>query len=144
MRSRLSRARRGAAPNDQEHKPQQRAPGCLEARQSKPNTAIWKNADDQAAGALQTVPNEPGTEIILESTARGFGNFFHRMWSDAERRLSDYVAIFIPWFGAGIPQDLGQMSWRRDKIRVLGDPLLFAQAVACYGAGPTLNATASV
>ena len=62
--------------------------------------AMWKNADDQAAGALQTVPDEAGTEVILESTARGFGNFFHRMWSDAERGLSDYIAIFIPWFWA--------------------------------------------
>jgi hypothetical protein len=111
--------------------------------------AMWRNADDQAAGALQTVPNEPGTEIILESTARGFGNFFHRMWSDAERGLSDYIAIFVPWFwapeyrveappGFSLTEeeaaymaahglDLGQMAWRRDKIRVLGDPLLFCQ-----------------
>jgi hypothetical protein len=110
---------------------------------------MWRNADDQAAGALQTVPNEPGTEIILESTARGFGNFFHRMWSDAERGLSDYIAIFVPWFwapeyrvepppGFSLTEeesaymeahglDLAQMAWRRDKIRVLGDPLLFAQ-----------------
>jgi hypothetical protein len=111
--------------------------------------AMWKNADDQAAGALQTVPDELGTEIILESTARGFGNFFHRMWSEAERELSDFIAIFIPWFwepGYRVDPppdfslteeesaymeahglDLQQMAWRRDKIRVLGDPLLFCQ-----------------
>jgi hypothetical protein len=112
--------------------------------------ALWKNADDQAAGALQTVPNEPGTEIILESTARGFGNFFHKQWSDAERGLSGYIAIFIPWFWAPeyrapVPANfslsddevaytsahgltLEQMAWRRDKIRELNnDPVLFMQ-----------------
>lgn len=60
--------------------------------------AFWDNADDHAAGALQAVPDVDDTEVVLESTANGIGNFFHRKWQDAEAGLGDYIAIFVPWF----------------------------------------------
>ncbi len=60
--------------------------------------AFWPFAETHAAGALQAVPNEPGTEVILESTANGIGNFFHRKWREAETGASEYIAIFVPWF----------------------------------------------
>lgn len=60
--------------------------------------AFWDNADEHAAGALQAVPDVPGTEIILESTANGTGNKFHEIWQEAESGSSEYQAIFIPWF----------------------------------------------
>ena len=50
------------------------------------------------AGIGQTVPNEPGTEMILESTGNGLGNKFHKMWVEAVRGESEYIAIFVPWF----------------------------------------------
>lgn len=60
--------------------------------------AFWPNAEDHAKGVLQAVSNEPGTEIILESTANGIGNYFHQMWKAAESGASDYIPIFIPWY----------------------------------------------
>ena len=60
--------------------------------------AFWPHADTHAAGVLQAIPNEPGTEIILESTANGVGNFFHKTWREAETGENDYIAIFVPWF----------------------------------------------
>ncbi|MFD0738248.1 hypothetical protein ACFQZQ_02955 [Lysobacter koreensis] len=39
--------------------------------------AFWPHAETHAAGVLQAVPDAPGTEVILESTANGVGNFFH-------------------------------------------------------------------
>src|SRR5438105_4678513 len=60
--------------------------------------AFWPFAETHAAGVLQAVPDEPGTEVILESTANGIGNFFHRKWREAETGTSEYFAIFIPWF----------------------------------------------
>ena len=39
--------------------------------------AFWQHAETHAAGVLQAVANEPGTEIILESTANGVGGWFH-------------------------------------------------------------------
>jgi hypothetical protein len=49
------------------------------------------------AGIGQTIPNEPGTEIALESTGNGVGNLFHGMWQDAIRGESEYIPVFIPW-----------------------------------------------
>jgi len=60
--------------------------------------AYWPNAEDHAKGILQAVPNEEGTEIILESTANGIGNYFYNMWMAAVSGQSDFQAIFIPWY----------------------------------------------
>lgn len=110
--------------------------------------AFWPNAESHAAGVLQAVPEMMGTEIIKESTANGMGNQFHNEWQKAEAGLSEYEAIFIPWFWqdeyARIPDenfllsekdqmyqvayDLTdeQMAWRQNKISTLGE-LLFMQ-----------------
>ena len=50
------------------------------------------------AGVLQAVPEEPDTEIILESTANGLGGLFYSMCKAAERGESEYILIFLPWF----------------------------------------------
>jgi|SRR5882724_447925 len=60
--------------------------------------AFWPNAEEHARGVLQAISNEPGTEILLESTANGIGNYYHNMWKAAESRASEYIAIFIPWY----------------------------------------------
>lgn len=111
--------------------------------------AFWPNASAHFAGAVQTVPDLPGTEVILESTANGMGGEFHARWQQAEAGIGDYIAIFLPWFwheeyrrpvpagfvmddeeatyAAAHGLDLGQMVWRRAKIAELNDPLLFKQ-----------------
>ncbi len=105
--------------------------------------AYWPNAHEHAAGALQTVAEQSGTEIILESTANGLGNFFHEQWQKAETQQSDYIAVFVPWFWQEeyrkeLPVEfrlsdeecdykdaygltLEQMAWRRTKIDELGE-----------------------
>lgn len=60
--------------------------------------AFWPNAEEHAKGILQTVPDADDTEVIYESTANGVGNFYHQQWKLAESGLSDFIAIFIPWF----------------------------------------------
>jgi hypothetical protein len=60
--------------------------------------AFWPHADTHATGVLQGVPLADGTEIFLESTANGLGNFFHSQWQAAERGESDYIACFLPWY----------------------------------------------
>lgn len=45
-----------------------------------------------------SVALNPGSLIILESTANGLGNFFHEEWLRATNNLSDKVPIFIPWY----------------------------------------------
>jgi len=109
--------------------------------------AFWKNTEDIKTGVFQAA--EAAQEIILESTANGLGNMFFEMWQDAEAGLSDYTAIFIPWFWQDeyrreVPPDfelepeeaeykelygldLEQIAWRRFKIVDLKDPVLFKQ-----------------
>jgi len=60
--------------------------------------AYWPHAEEHAKGILQAVPNAIGTEIILESTANGIGNYFYNMWVSAITGKSDFQAIFIPWY----------------------------------------------
>lgn len=110
---------------------------------------FWPNAQQHAAGILQTIPDEPGTEVFKESTANGVGNYFHKEWQDAEAGLSEYIAIFVPWYWSAeyrkeVPEgfaldsdddqymrayglDMEQMAWRRAKIIGLKDPILFKQ-----------------
>ena len=60
--------------------------------------AFFKHADEHAKGIMQTVPNEMGTEIFIESTPNGVGNWFHQQWQLAESGQSDFIAIFVPWY----------------------------------------------
>ena len=111
--------------------------------------AFWPNAKDHFAGVLQTVPDAPDTEIVLESTANGIGGEFHERWGQAEAGDGDFQAIFCPWFwmldyqrpppiGFEINEEeedyarlynltLPQIAWRRAKLQELKDPALFRQ-----------------
>lgn len=59
---------------------------------------FWPHAAEHAKGILQAIPDEPDTEIILESTANGLGNYYHQQWQKAEAGDSEFIAIFVPWF----------------------------------------------
>jgi hypothetical protein len=111
--------------------------------------AFWPNAATHFAGVVQAIPDLPGTEIVLESTANGAGGEFHERWQQAEAGIGDYEAVFIPWFWSSeyarpVPDgfiltdeetkyraayglSLEQMAWRRNKIAELKDPMLFKQ-----------------
>lgn len=110
---------------------------------------FWPHAETHAAGILQAVPDADGTEIVLESTANGIGNVFHKMWREAETNVNGYIAIFVPWYwqeeyrrpvtddykydaeeteyAALYGLDREQMAWRRHKVVELRDPILFKQ-----------------
>lgn len=60
--------------------------------------AFWPNPDTIWPGLAQAIPDMDDTEIILESTANGVGGDFHTRWRLAEAGMSDYIAIFVPWF----------------------------------------------
>lgn len=115
--------------------------------------AFWPFADEHAAGVMQAIPSGEagcGTEVILESTANGFGNYFQNVWRDAEKGVNGYLPIFIPWFWQdeyreGLPLDFSlddeeeqykelyqltdaQILWRRNKIAEFhGDSSRFDQ-----------------
>jgi len=105
--------------------------------------AFWPHAAEHTKGILQAVPDAKDTEVILESTANGLGNYFHQQWKEAESGQSEYIAIFVPWFwqdeySKKIPAALNfirtaeedklcadygvndnQLYWRRLKIKEL-------------------------
>lgn len=119
--------------------------------------AFWPNAKEHFAGVMQAIPDLPGTEVILESTANGVVGEFYERWQQAEAGVGDYIAFFSPWFwepgyrrkppegfhlrhdkmeGEDISEadyaalhelDDEQMYWRRMKIAELKDPMLFMQ-----------------
>tara|TARA_R110000751_G_scaffold26693_1_gene71168 strand:+ start:871 stop:2418 length:1548 start_codon:yes stop_codon:yes gene_type:complete len=104
--------------------------------------AFWPNAETHAVGIMQAIPDGAGTEVILESTANGLGNYFHEQWKEAEQGVSEYIAIFVPWFWQEeytkqVPDNMsftdkemvlksqydlsnGQLCWRRNKVIELG------------------------
>lgn len=59
--------------------------------------AHWPEPEPVFLGLRQTVPNTNGTAIVIESTANGVGNLFHKMWQEAEAGESEYVPLFFPW-----------------------------------------------
>ena len=60
--------------------------------------AFWDNGEEHLKGMLQAVPDAPGTEVILESTANGLNNIFHEIWQAAEAGSSPFMPIFVPWY----------------------------------------------
>ena len=60
--------------------------------------AYTKNAELIQDGAMQTVPNTPGTEIVLESTANGPVGLFYNMCDAALHNKGEYQLIFVPWW----------------------------------------------
>ena len=68
---------------------------------------LWKDTkeakgDDVAMALYSTVPDVPGTMIVMESTAKGVGNYFHRQYLAAkENKKNNAVGIrpvFVGWF----------------------------------------------
>lgn len=113
--------------------------------------AFWPNAASHFAGVGQSIPDLPGTEIVLESTGNGQSGEFYGRWNRAVAGVGDYIAIFVPWFwqteyrrpvGRGWvrtpeEQDLAtlyglddeQLAFRRNKIETdfKGDSAMFEQ-----------------
>jgi len=44
-----------------------------------------------------SIPNEPGTVIVMESTAKGVGSLFHNEWRSAVAGESGYDPVFVAW-----------------------------------------------
>ena len=111
--------------------------------------AFFENTDDIQTGILQSVSDEAGTEIFIESTGNGMGNWFYRACMEAAKGEGDYLLLFIPWFWMDeyrreVPNDFciteqeqtikdtyglddEQIYWRRCKIKDLNSEWKFMQ-----------------
>ncbi len=118
--------------------------------------AFWKEQKTTLTALLQTVPDDPNSIIIMESTANGFDEFQER-WQKAVSGESEYIPVFCAWwemqeYRKEIPSDFKitaaeqaikdrfnlddeQIFWRRCKIETTfnGDENQFKQE---YPASP--------
>lgn len=70
--------------------------------------ALWadtqkKSGEDIAQSIYATIPDDqPGTFIVMESTAKGIGNFFHNQWLAAKDNqmngINGLYPIFVAWY----------------------------------------------
>lgn len=64
---------------------------------------VWKDTpgrrpEDLIKSVSGGILNIPYTLEVMESTAKGTGNYFHREWTRAKEGKSDKKPVFVPWF----------------------------------------------
>lgn len=64
---------------------------------------LWKatagrKPEDLVQSIFGSIASGPYTMKVIESTAKGVGNFFHRTWIDAVGMRNNFTPVFIPWF----------------------------------------------
>lgn len=64
---------------------------------------IWgetskKKPEDLVQSIFGSILSGPYTLKVLESTAKGVGNYFHRTWIEAVEGKNNFTPVFIPWF----------------------------------------------
>jgi len=60
--------------------------------------AFWDRPAELMLGLRQSIPNNPQTMIVLESTANGVGNYFYQTWQAAQTGDVDFVPLFFSWW----------------------------------------------
>lgn len=66
-----------------------------------PDTTLH-SPEDVIRSISGSIPLEPLTLLVLESTANGVGNYFHNEWLRSQKGESDKKAVFVPWYEIGI------------------------------------------
>lgn len=57
-----------------------------------------RKADSVIQAVVSSVPDIAFTCVVLESTAKGIGNYFHNTWCDAEDGRNAYKPVFVAWW----------------------------------------------
>lgn len=94
--------------------------------------AFWEDADSIVSGLMEAVPEEDGN-LILETTANGMGNYYHKTWQNPGNLSKRFFPWFIlPSYSKPAPEDfvptavelerkeaygltIDQLYWYRDK-----------------------------
>lgn len=61
---------------------------------------FWRDAETLMTGLLQSVPDDPDTFIVINSTANGAGGPFYDRWKTYSEPgyKGEWIAAFFPWF----------------------------------------------
>lgn len=57
-----------------------------------------KKPEDLVQAIFGSILSGPYTMKVIESTAKGVGNYFHRTWLDAVAGTNNFRPVFIPWY----------------------------------------------
>jgi len=60
--------------------------------------AFWPNPEPAFLSVASTCPMDPGTFVVIESTANGMGGFFYDFWEDSKKGKTEFIPVFLPWF----------------------------------------------
>lgn len=60
--------------------------------------AQWPYPEELIGGLFPSVPYEPNTMILMESTAHGAGEYWHEFWQECKNGENQFIPVFIPWF----------------------------------------------
>lgn len=58
---------------------------------------LLKKPEDMVQNIRAGIKKVPYSVLVMESTAKGVGNFFHREWQAAKSGKSGYAPVFVPW-----------------------------------------------
>lgn len=116
---------------------------------------FWDYPDEVMYGLFQSMPQD--SIVVVESTANGMGNYFHKLWIRSQKPDSTWTGLFFPWheepdYATKPPDNFkptrdekklkkkynltnAQLYWRRVKIEddCDGDEMKFRQE---YPASP--------
>ena len=85
--------------------------------------AFWPaNKEDLLLGIMQTVPNDPSTMVVIESTANGVEHF-KALWDGAVAGENEWVPVFLPWYmekGYRMPVTGGE-AWTEEERQLQKD-----------------------
>ena len=65
--------------------------------------AFWRDTElmkpaDFVRAICSGIAMRPLTAVVIESTANGVGNYFHKEWLRAKEGLSDKTPVFVAWY----------------------------------------------
>lgn len=100
-----------------------------------PNTPN-NSTEDLESSITGSIPPEPYTLIVRESTANGVGDYFCNEWEKAKKGESAYEAVFVPWFcNDTYRKDFDGGYYGHDGRRRAGSVEDFVRSLDDYEAG---------
>lgn len=63
--------------------------------------AYYGDAEELMGGVLQSVPDDPDTTVIINSTANGEGGAFYQLWMRSLEGRTGYAPVFFGWHEEG-------------------------------------------
>lgn len=60
--------------------------------------STWENAEQIDSALMPSIPYNIRSFALLESTAKGQGNWWHKQWLKSKAGVGRFTNIFIPWY----------------------------------------------